>query len=460
MRISRGEFFMSLESAAADGIQSVRDRSHSYSLLDAIALRRSRRFARGMNLNGGPLAYESREIPESLSFQEEAALAFAACGITGYVMAELPYESGSTPDSGGGNIMKQFVGRTVPSADALHTVIVFLLNDKGAWMLRRPQDFPSSEMGQLINAAKERQLDEVFLQSRVALSDRRLDVPRELPFVPPFNKWSANVPGSTYFIAVNELTALYINILLSCFSHDFKYFIVDERHGFRPAGIAKYAKSKGGTLHDDPRDGRFATVGFVESWLFELAAVEQGAVMQNLGLMTQALGLGGFPHFAAHPFGWLEALGFRMERPRFSRTVAASRIVKFALSLSGRDILIPTAVGLERNGETLIKPFCPPYYATMKDAVLAFLDSKFAPGKGSFRNGGRATAWLDAETVQARIPKYSESAVQATIDYCEYVYDRYGRFPAACGPFRTVLAYQAHRLDRDFYARFYRPECI
>ena len=32
--------------------------------------------------------------------------------------------------------------------------------------------------------------------------------------------------------------------------------------------------------------------------------------MQNLGLMTQALGLGGFPHFAAHPFGSTEALGF------------------------------------------------------------------------------------------------------------------------------------------------------
>jgi hypothetical protein len=63
-------------------------------------------------------------------------------------------------------------------------------------------------------------------------------------------------------------------------------------------------------------------------------------------------------------------------------------------------------------------------------------------------------------TVQAGIPGYSGAAVQATIDYCEYVYTRYGRFPAACGPFRTVLAYQAHRLDSAFYTRFYRRECI
>jgi len=30
------------------------------------------------------------------------------------------------------------------------------------------------------------------------------------------------------------------------------------------------------------------TVSFAESWLFELAAVEQGAIIQNLGLMSQA----------------------------------------------------------------------------------------------------------------------------------------------------------------------------
>ncbi len=451
---------MNLERNAAQGLQAIRERFRTYSLCDAMARRRSRRFARGMKLNGGPLAYESREAPAPLLFEEEAALAFAACGVTGYAMAELPYESGEVRNAGGGNIMKQFAGRTVPSADALHTVIVFLINDNSTWMLRRPQDFRSSELDDLIKAAQELRLEEVFLRSRVLISDKRVDVPRELPFVPPFNKWSANVASSTYFIAVNELTALYISILLSCFSEDFNYFIVDERRGFRPAGIARYAKSKGGTLHDDPRDGRFMTVGFLESWLFELAAVEQGAVMQNLGLMTQALGLGGFPHFAAHPYGWAEALGFRMERPRFSRTIAASPLLKAALRFSGKDIPLPTAVGLERNGQTLIKPFCPPYYATMKEAVLGFVDSKFAPGKGSFRDGGCATAWLEPTTVQVGIPEYSDAAVEATIDYCEYIHTRYGRFPAACGPFRTVLAYQAHRLDPNFYARFYRPECV
>jgi hypothetical protein len=285
-------------------------------------------------------------------------------------------------------------------------------------------------------------------------------VPRELPFIPPFNKWSANVPGSTYFVPVNELTALYINVLLSCFSPDFKYFIVDERNQFRPAGIARYARSKGGTLHDDPREGRFMTIGFLESWLFELAAVEQGAIVQNLGLMAQALGIGGFPHFAAHPFGWTQALGFRMQTVKFSRAIAASVAITLALRLTKRDIDLPTAIGLEREGEVIIKPFCPPHYPTMRDAVLAVVDSKFAPGIGTMRDNGDTTAWLDPTTVQPRIPKYPDETIQATIDYCEYVYHRYGRFPAACGPFRTVLAYQAHRLDPAFYNQFYTKEAL
>jgi hypothetical protein len=62
--------------------------------------------------------------------------------------------------------------------------------------------------------------------------------------------------------------------------------------------------------------------------------------------------------------------------------------------------------------------------------------------------------------VQAGIPAYSDVAIAATIGYCEYVHNRYGRFPANSGPFRTVLAHQAHRLDRDFYERFYKPEAL
>jgi hypothetical protein len=62
--------------------------------------------------------------------------------------------------------------------------------------------------------------------------------------------------------------------------------------------------------------------------------------------------------------------------------------------------------------------------------------------------------------VQEGIPAYSDRAIEATIAYCRYIYERYGRFPAISGPFRTILAYQAHHLDLDFYERFYRPEAL
>jgi len=234
--------------------------------------------------------------------------------------------------------------------------------------------------------------------------------------------------------------------------------VVAARHGFRPAGIGRFAKSKGGPLHDDPRDGRFMTVGFLESWLFELTGVEVGAIVQNLGLMSQALGIGGFPHFAGHPFGWTRTLGFRIEEPKLSRVIAAGPVMRLAMTLLGKDIPMPTAVGLEHNATTLLKPYCPPYYSSMREAVLAFVAAKFASGKGAFRDGGANSAWLDGGRVQQGIPEYPATAVEATIAYCEYVYERYGRFTAACGPFRTTLAYQAHNLDQDFYNRFYRAD--
>jgi hypothetical protein len=58
--------------------------------------------------------------------------------------------------------------------------------------------------------------------------------------------------------------------------------------------------------------------------------------------------------------------------------------------------------------------------------------------------------------VQGGIPRYSDDAIAATIACCKYVHERYGRLPASGGPFRTVLAYQAHRLDEDFYRKFYK----
>jgi hypothetical protein len=437
--------------------EPVPDRIAGYGLLDALIGRRSRRFAPGMRLDGGPLSYASENSPEPLTLDEQAALAFAACGVTGHALAELPYESGAEPESGGGQIMMSLIGRTAASGDASHSNTVFVIDDEGAWLLRRPRDYPRPRIPALIELARERRLTELYDEARVRIADGRVDIPRDVRYVLPLNKWSANRPGTTYFLPIAELTAFYINIVLSLLDEEFAYFVLDERNRFRPAGIGAFARSKGGHLTDDPRLGRVLTVGTLEALLLEFAAVEQGGIVQSLGLMTQALGLGGFAHFAAHPWIWEQELGFRSTQIPLSRVMGMGLLMRLLVRLLNRDLPIPTALGLERDGEALIKPFCPPYYPSMRAAVEAFVDSKYHAGTGTFRDGDAASAWLDPEAVQAGIPAYSDKTIDAASAYCTYVFDRYGRFPAVSGPFRTVLAYQASRVDPEFYDRFYKP---
>jgi hypothetical protein len=201
------------------------------------------------------------------------------------------------------------------------------------------------------------------------------------------------------------------------------------------------------------------TVRLVEQLVTEFVTVEQGMMLQNLGLMTQALGLGGFPNFANHEFGWFQALGFRMAEMPASQYLGAGRLTSFAMGLLHRNPTVPYPVGLEHQGETLLKPFCPPYYPSMRDAVHAVVERKFGT-TGVFRQPNCNPVWRDAEKVSARIPDLSQAAIEATVAYCEYLWDHYGRFPVYMPPFRTVLGFQACHLDLEFYERFYRPDAV
>jgi hypothetical protein len=91
----------------------------------------------------------------------------------------------------------------------------------------------------------------------------------------------------------------------------------------------------------------------------------------------------------------------------------------------------------------------------MEAAVRAFVADKFAPGTGIFRDAPAPSAFRDPAAIQAAIPEYSEANIAAVIGYCEYVMQHYGQFPANYAPFRTLMAFQAHHIDTDFYDRFY-----
>jgi hypothetical protein len=94
----------------------------------------------------------------------------------------------------------------------------------------------------------------------------------------------------------------------------------------------------------------------------------------------------------------------------------------------------------------------------MEAAVRAVVELKFGAA-GIFRGGTRWSAWREPAGLAGQ-PSPSPAAVDATIAYASYVWERYGRFPAYPPPFRTVLGFQASHVDVAFYDRFYRPDAL
>jgi hypothetical protein len=423
-------------------------------LFEVLLNRRSRRVGLGMSIPAGPFKYKSPHQPVPLTEDEEAALAFAACGVTDYALADLSYGAGE-----GGSMLVGRLGRTIASPDAVHAVAVVITNDRGTWLLKRPQDFAAGEFAELTRLAREGALTEIYRRSRIQLSDRRTAPPLDPGYNFSINRWSLYAPGTTYLLPIIETTALTLNALLELFGEDMGIFLRDERNWFRAAGVARFARSKGGHLHDDPHELRTASIQMMETSLLESMATEHGMVLQNLALMTEALGLGGFPNFARHEFSWFKALGFRMSTMPASHYAGAPWFLSAPARWFGKDPLLTYPLGLEQDNRVLLKPFCPPYYQSMEEAVRAFVETKFG-ADGTYRGGAQQCSWREAASRAADIPAPSAAAVDATIAYCEYVYRRYRRFPAYTAPFRTVIGFQVCRVDVDFYDRFYENDAL
>ena len=149
-----------------------------------------------------------------------------------------------------------------------------------------------------------------------------------------------------------------------------------------------------------------------------------------------------------------------MGHDKFSRAMGLSGPMRLLTRLLRRDIDLEVPVGLERDGKVLLKPYSPPYYPSMREAVIAFVNDKYRPETGWLRDPIAGALWQDAPAIQAQIPRASHAAVAATIAFCEYVHDRFGRFPATNGPYRTVTAYQAMHLDPAFYSEFYTSDAL
>ncbi|MGZ4258211.1 MAG: hypothetical protein ACXVRE_10660 [Gaiellaceae bacterium] len=442
-------------SAGQDLFASRLDSLAEVPLFDAILDRRSRRFALGHDLRGGPLEYRSAHDPVPLTEEEEAIIVYAATGYTGYALGEAPYAPGPEPESSNGNIMIRPLGRTTASPDSADAATLFVFNDDGAFMIRRPHDYPREELPELVELARRRDYVELYRRARIRVLDHRPELPRRPPFTPPFNRWSTNLPGTTYFLLISDVTPFVFSLLFFIFGEEMGFTFFDERHHYLPAGLKRFMRSKGGHLHDDPNEERVATIFDFESYAMELAGVEQGLILQNLALAVESLGLGGFPHFGAQKYQWLEALGFRMEEISLADYTRRSPVVKTAMKLMKKNPSLMLPLGLEVDGQVLMKPYSPPWYDSMEAAIHQYLDAKY--GENGAWTDPNFGPWQDNATVQAGIERYSQANIDAVIAYATYVYERYGRFPGLFGPLRSLMAFQAHHLDLEFYDRFYAP---
>src|ERR671929_1941281 len=126
--------------AAHTGLQDL----FSYPVAACLQDRRTRRVAQGVSINARELTYESTNDASPLTPLEEAIL-IAATGPTGAVMHDGPIDKpNGSPELG--TPFLHVTGRAASSADNCQATSLFMINDEGVWLLRRPWEREAMEV--------------------------------------------------------------------------------------------------------------------------------------------------------------------------------------------------------------------------------------------------------------------------------------------------------------------------
>jgi hypothetical protein len=394
-----------------------------YPLFEALYGRRSRRFGLGFAMAEGPFAYVSPHAPLPLSEDEEALLVAAGIGFSGIALWDLsrplPYRGGA--------------GRTFPSTSGGRRTALFFTNDQGVYAI----DPAAASPGKLREVEAPDQRERVlalYREHRKLLQPGRLDIPRRVPPLCGHNLWDSNGPGSTLFMPVCDvsysliaLTAQFVDASLERFAKDGRgMHIVDDRHGFRPAGTERWLES--GFLDAD----NILPLSHLERQACYFMFSEPAAICQNMFLATEALGIGGWMHCGFLSREILAALGFTMVVPRATPVLA-------------------NPVGLDG----VFQAYCPPYFPTMDAAVDAVL-APMLRGSAGATPSASAYRMSDAEHRRST-SAVSEEGIACTKAVCNYIHETYGRFPGSLDAMHLMWFMQAHHLDTNYYDRFFRP---
>jgi len=447
----------------------------SYPLIEAVRERRTRRVARGVSIDGGPLSYRSDSQPEPLTRLEEAVL-IASIGVTGAVIHDGPL---TKPDGSNelGSPFLNVAASGASSADNAQATHFFMINDEGVWLLKRLRgreaadflrDFPT-------RWADRTEADWIAAADHVKrkVYDRRLDFPREWPYYLGWNAQHSNVAGTTCFLPVVDNTRQYINALLiltseprgraPLFIDDFRKFTprralewiawaamhlrIVERIPYQPiGGIARV------------REGRFSKDVPAPLGMIGAARTDHEAflALQTLLLTGEALGLGGWVHSCPLPphvmqrdeQAGLYGLGFREHGPK------AQRLRRWPPMPASQ----PNYVGIDG----VLEGLCPPYVSSMDEAVDAVLEEKYGSG-GAYADAAvfalRYRDEADAETYLRIQAPHPPEAIAYTKEICTYLYETYGRFPAHTDAWNLpgIWAQFSH-VELPYYERFAAPE--
>jgi len=403
------------------------DSALNFGFYDAIFSRRSRRFGLGMEMNDGTLSHKSNFKPVPLSLLEEAMLIWAGTGMTGLSLGDLPRT--------GISWLFHWTGRSWPCSCNSHSTELFYTNDNGVYMMRLFDLLPEVGQTSIFNdKTDEEKIDNLlnlFNKSRVKLQDGRAVLPKGEPGLFDFNSWNTNKPGTTFLIPVTNTTVEYMVLLFIYFGSKYGFNIIDELNGGRSCGLDKWIKN--GYIKNDVRMSLFD----LELRVLTTLNVEQAFICQNMNLALQCLGLGGWaftgllPHYVLGLKPEYPGLGFRFTKP----------------DKSLRSDKNPVPVGKDGVFEAL----CPPYVKDMGEAV-----DKFLAIRGGFWKEDNPFPYENPGGILDDEYHPSEVRIEIVKDFCKYVYENYGRFPAFLDPMFTRLVFQAHHLDLEFYDKHYK----
>jgi hypothetical protein len=432
----------SAETVVSESSHGGFDAAVRYPLWDALFNRRSRRISKGLkSVPAGRNSYRSHQQPQPLTELEEAML-IAATGITGSTLPDRPFQDEQGKSIlGTPNLVMQ--GRAAGSTDNCQATHFFLINDSGTYFLQRPKDLQPPDHGDPAS------LIESAGRCKRKILDHRLDFPRHFPFYLDSNRFLSNLAGSTILFPVVDMTRQYINALMYLLTEEDgdRPMFVDDRNFYLPAGTGKWARS--GFLNRELK----LPLGVLGSMRTQ---VEADLLLQNLILLLQAMGLGGWihatvapPHLLGNPYLSIhKGLGFRHVQPPFSL---------LALLRWGTFLSAPRSHAVGLDG--LLECMCPPYYPSMAEAVRAVVDAKYANG-GPYHDqayfdrifrGDRGKEYL------REVPRYDPRVVECVQDVCTYIYETHGRFPAHVDAIYVPGVWlQAHHLDLEYYDELFQ----